>query len=196
LAAVRKNNENAWIIFKPHPNELTTGQYGKRKAIECLKYCNQIALEGDINEWFKKVDEVHVISSTAGLEALIQEKKVYTYGTPCYAGWGLTIDYTKQSNRRRNLNLKELIAITYGLYPRYFDWTKDSFGSAVESIEQLIGVKEGRIIQFKNEKASKLQKRVRMWRGGRILLLKPLKNWRISRLKKQIDQTTHKNIRQ
>lgn len=46
-------------------------------------------------------------------------KKVYTYGLPFYAGWGLTTDARSISRRSVKRTLEELIAATLILYPRY-----------------------------------------------------------------------------
>ncbi len=66
------------------------------------------------------VDEVHTITSLVGLEALLREKKVVCYGTPFYAGWGLTEDKQKII-RGRKLTLLELIAGVYILYSKYIN---------------------------------------------------------------------------
>ena len=42
------------------------------------------------------------MTSLVGFEALLRNKKVYTYGLPFYAGWGLTIDAMPIERRNRN----------------------------------------------------------------------------------------------
>ena len=53
------------------------------------------------------------MTSLAGFEALIRKKKVYVYGAPFYAGWGLTHDYYKDKNsfkrRVKRLSLEKLV---------------------------------------------------------------------------------------
>ena len=46
-------------------------------------------------------------------------KKVFTYGMPFYAGWGLTHDAKICTRRSRSLDLDALVAATLILYPRY-----------------------------------------------------------------------------
>ncbi|MEO1293366.1 MAG: hypothetical protein AAFV62_11125, partial [Pseudomonadota bacterium] len=41
------------------------------------------------------------------------------WGTPYYAGWGLTTDHAPVPRRQRSLTREELIAITAFLYPRW-----------------------------------------------------------------------------
>ena len=59
------------------------------------------------------------MTSLVGLEALIRGKKVYTYGLPFYAGWGLTTDALVSPRRTRTLSLDALVAASFILYPRY-----------------------------------------------------------------------------
>ena len=63
--------------------------------------------------------EIHTITSLCGFDAIIRDKKVYTYGMPFYAGWGLTEDYHTYSRRTRVLGKDELVAGALLLYPRY-----------------------------------------------------------------------------
>jgi glutamyl-tRNA reductase len=60
-----------------------------------------------------QVDEVHVLTSLAGFEALLRGKPVATYGQPFYAGWGLTQDCYPLQRRTRRLSLDELRACAY-----------------------------------------------------------------------------------
>ena len=69
-----------------------------------------------------KVDEIHSISSLAGFEGLIFDKKVYCYGIPFYANWGLTNDKFNCNRRTTKLSLNQLIAGALVKYPYYFDW--------------------------------------------------------------------------
>jgi capsular polysaccharide export protein len=74
-----------------------------------------------MGELIAAVDEVHCLTSLAGFEALLREKRVVTYGQPFYAGWGLTIDRNPPSRRGRRLSLEQLVAGTLLHYARYFD---------------------------------------------------------------------------
>ena len=63
----------------------------------------------------------HTITSLVGFESLLKRKKVFTYGLPFYAGWGLTDDRISCPRRKRKLSLTELVAGSLILYPRYLD---------------------------------------------------------------------------
>ncbi|KQH54041.1 capsular polysaccharide biosynthesis protein [Campylobacter coli] len=119
LQSVRKANENAFIVFKPHPDVLSGNRKGLKDKDIILKYCDEIIENVSIDSAINACDEVHTITSTSGLDALLRGKKVVVYGKPFYAGWGLTQDLHHISRRTRVLSLEELVAGVLILYPRY-----------------------------------------------------------------------------
>ncbi|WP_257942049.1 capsular assembly complex, KDO transferase KpsC (double domain) [Campylobacter lari] len=119
LQSVRKANENAFIVFKPHPDVLSGNRKGLKDKNIILKYCDEIIENVSIDSAINASDEVHTITSTSGFDALLRGKKVVVYGKPFYAGWGLTSDFHKISRRTRVLSLEELVAGVLILYPRY-----------------------------------------------------------------------------
>lgn len=58
------------------------------------------------------------MTSLGGFEALLRGKKVYCYGQPFYAGWGLTQDAYPINRRNKILSLNALIAGALIEYPR------------------------------------------------------------------------------
>lgn len=121
LKAVKKDNANDYIIYKPHPDVLNGSRDGNIEDSIALKYCNRVEKKVSIDSLLGIVNEVHTMTSLVGLEALIREKKVVCYGMPFYAGWGLTIDKKDCKRRKKKLNLNQLIAGAYILYPKYID---------------------------------------------------------------------------
>ncbi|ELU1141392.1 capsular polysaccharide biosynthesis protein [Campylobacter coli] len=119
LQSVRKANENAFIVFKPHPDVLSGNRKGLKDKDIILKYCDEIIENVSIDSAINACDEVHTITSTSGFDALLRGKKVVVYGKPFYAGWGLTQDVNRITRRTRMLNLEELVAGVLILYPRY-----------------------------------------------------------------------------
>ncbi|WP_258108343.1 capsular polysaccharide biosynthesis protein [Campylobacter lari] len=119
LQSVRKTNENAFIVFKPHPDVLSGNRKGLKDKNIILKYCDEIIENVSIDSAINASDEVHTITSTSGFDALLRGKKVVVYGKPFYAGWGLTSDFHKIPRRTRVLSLEELVAGVLILYPRY-----------------------------------------------------------------------------
>lgn len=92
LKQVKKENPNAHIIFKPHPDVLSGNRVGNIPKVEALKYCNEIMIDVSMSSVLLSVDEVHTMTSLTGFEGLLYDKKVVTYGMPFFAGWGLTTD--------------------------------------------------------------------------------------------------------
>ncbi|WP_257935454.1 capsular assembly complex, KDO transferase KpsC (double domain) [Campylobacter lari] len=119
LQSVRKANENAFIVFKPHPDVLSGNRKGLKDKNIILKYCDEIIENVSIDSAINACDEVHTITSTSGFDGLLRGKKVVVYGMPFYAGWGLTMDLHEIPRRTRVLSLEELVAGVLILYPRY-----------------------------------------------------------------------------
>ncbi|MGO1599250.1 MAG: capsular polysaccharide export protein, LipB/KpsS family [Brachybacterium sp.] len=84
-------------------------------------------------------DELHTLCSLAGFEALLRGCHVVTYGTPFYAGWGLTEERGPRCPRRqRTLTLDELVAGCLILYPLYVDPHSRQLVNAETVIETVI----------------------------------------------------------
>ena len=127
LRTIRENNQDKYIIYKPHPDTIAGQRKGAIAQEESLKYANHIEQNSSIVNLIEECDEVHTMTSLAGFEALIRGKTTHCYGIPFYAGWGLTTDYLAKSHqdifsrRQRKLRVTELAAATLILYPRYLD---------------------------------------------------------------------------
>ena len=124
LETVRQSNPEAYIVYKPHPDLLSNNRKnGSLNLNELLerKLCDKIIKEVHIDSIINAVEEVHVITSTVGIEALLRNKRVVCYGTPFYSGWGLTEDKIKIARRTKKRTLEELIGGSYILYPRYIN---------------------------------------------------------------------------
>ncbi|EHN6902615.1 capsular polysaccharide biosynthesis protein [Campylobacter jejuni] len=121
LKEVRAKNKDAYIIFKPHPDVLSGNRVGLKDETLILEFCDEIVKDCSIDSAIKIADEIHTITSTSGFDALLRAKKVFTYGMPFYAGWGLTKDKHKCERRTRKLSLEELVAGVLIIYPRYIN---------------------------------------------------------------------------
>jgi capsular polysaccharide export protein len=119
LQAVRAARPHAWVIYKPHPDVVA----GLRRAgvgeAQAQAYCDEIVSEASTHDLLRQVDEVHVLTSLTGFEALLRGKPVSCWGHPFYAGWGLTQDSHPHPRRTRRLQLDELVAGALLRYPVY-----------------------------------------------------------------------------
>ncbi len=91
-----------------------------------------------MGELLTVVDEVHVLTSLAGFEALLRGKTVTCYGQPFYVGWGLTHDLVPLTRRIRRLTLDELVAGALILYPTYVSRTTGKFTTPERALDELL----------------------------------------------------------
>jgi len=121
LKKAKQNAKENYIIYKPHPDVLVGNRVGNIDENEALKYADKVVTEVGLDSVLEISDEVHTMTSLVGFEAIMREKKVFTYGKPFYAGWGLSVDFQDTTNRDRQLSIDELVCATLILYPRYID---------------------------------------------------------------------------
>jgi len=116
-----KENPEAQIIYKPHPDVL----HGYRERGSNPNEVSDIAMiltqNISLSSAFNTIDHVYTITSLSGFEALLRGIKTTTICCPFYSGWGLTDDRQINKRRKRKLNIVELFAISYIIYPQYFD---------------------------------------------------------------------------
>lgn len=127
LEAVRRLRPDAWIVYKPHPDVLAGKRPGEAGVDEARQWCDQIVTDVPIHRLFPQVDELQVLTSLAGFEALLRGVPVVCHGSPFYAGWGLTQDTQRHPRRTRRLSLDELVAGALILYPTYVSKVSNAF---------------------------------------------------------------------
>ncbi|HEX6443003.1 MAG TPA: hypothetical protein VF007_12500 [Stellaceae bacterium] len=120
LREVRTENPEAFILYKPHPDVLAGHRKGAVPDADARRYADLVVRNVSTAALLDRIDEVHMMTSLAGFEALLRRRRVVVYGRPFYAGWGLTEDRLSM-DRGRQLSLEELVAGVLILYPRYLD---------------------------------------------------------------------------
>lgn len=138
LRAVRETNPRSYIIYKPHPDVAAGIRPRGITEREALRWCNEQVPDVPMDLLLKEIDEVHVLTSLTGFEALLRGKPVVCYGLPFYAGWGLTRDALHEPRRQRRLSLDELVAGALILYPRYVSRVSGQSITADEALEELL----------------------------------------------------------
>lgn len=122
LRRVRAQCPDAYIIYRPHPDVEAGHRKGHVPPEAALMLADTIDPGNAISDLIAMVDEVHVLTSLAGFEALLHGKSVVTHGVPFYAGWGLTTDLGPIPARRgRPRSIDQLVAAVLLDYPRYID---------------------------------------------------------------------------
>lgn len=123
LQAARADRPDACIVYKPHPDVLAGLRSGQALDAATRACCDEVVTDVAMHTLLDAVDEVQVMTSLAGFEALLRGKAVTTHGMPFYAGWGLTRDLALSpgvaARRMRKRSLDELVAATLLLYPVY-----------------------------------------------------------------------------
>ena len=92
LQAVRSDNPESLIVNKPHP-DVDSGNRsdGITHYREIQSLCEHVETGLSIEVTLNLCEQVHTMTSLAGLEALLCGKGVVTCGKPFYAGWGLSL---------------------------------------------------------------------------------------------------------
>ncbi len=127
LQQVRQANPEAYIVYKPHPDVIIAGRPGYIAEDTALRWADKIACDGDIFDCISQCEEVHLMTSLAGFEALTQGKPVHCWGMPFYAGWGLTVDHMSCERRQAKRTLDEMVWFAHCYYPRYINWKTRRF---------------------------------------------------------------------
>lgn len=142
LKAVRAANPDACIVYKPHPDVVARLRKSGAGEETAADHCDALVTCAPIQQLIDEVDEVHVMTSLSGFEALLRGKAVHTYGKPFYAGWGLTTDKDPPARRTRRLTVDELVAGALIRYPLY---RSPHTGRICEAEEAIAGLVSGRI---------------------------------------------------
>lgn len=122
LRTVRDGQPDAHILYLEHPDVASGNRPGGIDAGTLQTLADQTLHGFRALDLLPLCDELHVLTSLSGFEALIRNVPVVTYGRPFYAGWGLTKDQLAFPTRRSGRTLEELAAAALIVYPRYFDW--------------------------------------------------------------------------
>ena len=122
LAETRRQNPQAIILYKPHPDIEAGLRPGAISQAEALRHADKVLDRSDPTYLLDHVDEVWTMTSTLGFEALLRDVPVTTFGAPFYAGWGLTRDMGQIPARRSARPCRNALAHAALIaYPRYVD---------------------------------------------------------------------------
>ncbi len=94
IEAVRLSNPDAYLLFRAHPDVAMGYRRASAMDTATAALIDEVVSDVSLADLWKGIDEVHVITSLTGFEALLRGIAVTAYGIPFYAGWGLTRDRT------------------------------------------------------------------------------------------------------
>ncbi|UQY79948.1 cell surface saccharide synthesis protein [Candidatus Hepatincola sp. Av] len=145
LECAIRENPNADILIVEHMENL----HAKVSCFKKINLSNVFYIKNDISiiSVLDRVDKVYTVSSGVGLEAIIRNKIVVVFGSPSYAGWGLTDDRnpifkTKEIKKRRSrkLTVEELfyrIYIDYTIYKIPGEYETTTIEKAINHLIEL-----------------------------------------------------------
>jgi capsular polysaccharide export protein len=142
LRAARRAAPDAYLVYKPHPDVVAGLRKQGQGESEAAQLCDEIVIDAPMHALLAEVDELHVLTSLAGFEALLRGKPVRCEGLPFYAGWGLTTDAHRCERRTRRLTLDELVAGALILYPTYVSRTTGAFTTPERALDELLAWRE------------------------------------------------------
>ncbi|MEZ4326867.1 MAG: hypothetical protein R3B40_16745 [Polyangiales bacterium] len=121
VEAALAERPNAEIIVKTHP-DVVSGRKGAGPT-RVLQHARVRLVTAAANPiaMLEQVDEVFVMTSLLGFEALLMGKPVTCFGAPFYAGWGVTSDRVATPRRTVRRTVEQIFAAAYLRYARYVD---------------------------------------------------------------------------
>lgn len=138
LCRVRQLHRDAYIVYKPHPDIVARLRQAGPDEHEAHQWCSEVVVDARMAELICEVDELHVLTSLSGFEALLRGKPVTCHGQPFYAGWGLTHDHLPHPRRARHLHLDDLVAGALIAYPLYLSPDRSALISPEEALDCLL----------------------------------------------------------
>jgi len=138
LKAVRTGNPDAYVVYKPHPDVHARLRAEGQNEKDACRWCDEVVINSPMGDLLMAVDEVHLLTSLTGFEALMRGKLVTCYGQPFYAGWGLTTDIIPVARRLRRLTLDELVAGVLIKYPLYLSRNGKQLITPEQALDELV----------------------------------------------------------
>ena len=142
VEAVRRDEPDAYLVYKPHPDVVTGVCAPGEDEGRVQACCDEVLVQASIQQLFTQIDALHVLTSIAGFEALLRGVEVHTWGLPFYAGWGLSRDRLACPRRGRRLELDALVYAALIAYPRYVSRHSGLFIEPEQAIDELLAWRE------------------------------------------------------
>lgn len=137
LFVAQEEHPGSRILIKAHPE---TTQGFREGYFTDADLSDRISICVDpISPWtlLDGAVAVYTVSSQLGFEAIFAGHNPRVFGTPFYAGWGLTHDQFPIDRRQRRLTRAQLFAAAVLLYPKWYNPFTDSlcpFETAMENL--------------------------------------------------------------
>jgi capsular polysaccharide export protein len=163
LAIAQEEHPGAPIVIKTHPetqNGHRSGHYTEAEAQGRISL-----LTAPVSPWalLEGAVAVYTVSSGMGFEAILAGHRPRVFGTPFYAGWGLTEDEEPYFKRRgRKLTKAQLFLGAMIHYPVWYDPYRDELCSLERAMEALIAQTRS----FREDGSGWVAEGMRLWKRG------------------------------
>ncbi len=159
LLSARHDNPDAFIIYKPHPDVEIAGRPGFVPDADDL--ADAVITGVSASAAIAAADGIATMTSLMGFEALLRGLDVRVYGSPFYAGWGLTHDVVTFDRRTRKRTLEELVAAAMIEAPLYISPLTNVPCGVEDTVEALSTSQPGRSSIIGGQTALRLWRRAK-----------------------------------
>lgn len=160
----QEENPGARIVIKTHPETaqgLRPGHFTQDEAQGRVSLCTD-----PVSPWalLEGAVAVYTLSSQMGFEAILAGHRPRVFGTPFYAGWGLTQDEMPLPRRNRSLTRAQLFAGAMILHPTWYDPCRDTLCP----FEDALGALEAQTRAWREDRQGWVASGMRLWKRGAL----------------------------
>ena len=137
LAAAQSEHPDATVYVKTHPEVSMGRKQGHFADLQDNERVVVLRHPIEPLSLIREMDQVFVVSSGVGFEAMMAGKPVTCFGLPWYAGWGATADRQLVARRTRRRTVDELFAAAYLRCARYLNPETHRRGTVFDVIHWL-----------------------------------------------------------
>ena len=160
LARACADNPGARIVIKSHPETtlgLRGGHFAKTDERENIAL---MTAPVSPHKLLAGAAAVYTVSSQFGFEAILAGHRPRVFGTPFYAGWGLSHDTIPIPRRTKILTATQLFAAALVLAPTYYDPCRDRLCTFEDTVDQL----EAETRAFRQDRHGHVAYGMRAWK--------------------------------
>ena len=137
LTRARADYPGSRVVIKSHPETALGLRDGHFTAADVLQNDTLLTTHVSPYKLLARASAVYTVSSQLGFEAILAGHKPHVFGTPFYAGWGLSRDQISIPRRTKTLCAAQLFAAAMILAPTYYDPYCDRLCSFEDALNQL-----------------------------------------------------------
>lgn len=160
LVYAQEENPGAQVFIKSHPETeagFRPGYFDAQDENDRVRI-----LREPVSPWelLDGAVGVYTVSSQLGFEAILAGHTPRVFGTPFYAGWGLTVDHADLPRRQRKLTKKQLFAAAMILYPKWYD----PFNDQLCELERVLDIMEAQVDAYRTDREGWIASGMRLWK--------------------------------